>query len=306
VDHSFASTGSIRILKLMRYASHVVPSLEDWMLRALVRRAEVVKPDLILNIVGDVPPDVVRRVKEVSRGVIVLWYPDSVVNLGRGYALAADYDVYFFHDRYMVECFRDKLGKRAFLLPGACNPLWHRKVELSDEEKRFYGCDLTLAGNMYYYRALILERFMEFECKIWGVTYPRWLKSPVRRLYQNRYVAELEKAKAFNAAKIVLNVMHYGEIMGVNDRCFEAAGCGAFQIVDWKPNIAEFFEPEKEVVTFRTLGELKEKVRYYLEHEKERKEIADRAYERAHREHTYEKRLKRLLELAFGASSDEG
>ncbi|MGH7968412.1 MAG: glycosyltransferase family protein, partial [Limisphaerales bacterium] len=109
------------------------------------------------------------------------------------------------------------------------------------------------------------------------------------------YVAEEEKAKAFNAAGIVLNTMHYGEIAGVNCRLFEAAGCGAFQVADWKPSLPELFETEREIVTFRTRRELKEKVDYYLARPEERREIAARACARAHRDHTYEKRLEKMF-----------
>jgi spore maturation protein CgeB len=61
--------------------------------------------------------------------------------------------------------------------------------------------------------------------------------------------------------------------------------------------LAELFEPEREIVTFRIREELKEKVDYYLEHPEERNAIPDRAYARAHREHTYEIRLRKMFEI---------
>lgn len=285
---------------LASYTLHFFPLVERSSYTRLLKVTREFQPNLLLVAGGEgPPPSVIGELKRWTKGKVILWFPDYLGNFGREYIMAADYDAYFFKDRYIVEFFRDKLGKRAFFLPQACNPMWHRRVELTEEEKKKYGCDLTLAGNMYYYRALICEQFLDYKFKIWGNNYPRWLESPVKSIYQNHYIAEEEKAKAFNAAKIVLNMMHYGELLGVNVRTFEAAGCGAFQIVDWKPNLDEFFEPEKEVVTFRTLGELKEKVRYYLEHDRERQEIADRGYRRAHQEHTYYHRLTQLLELTF-------
>jgi spore maturation protein CgeB len=91
----------------------------------------------------------------------------------------------------------------------------------------------------------------------------------------------------------------------VNCTLFEAAGCGAFQIADWKPALPELFEPEREIVTFRTRRELEEKVDYYLAHPEERREIAHRACTRAHREHTYEKRLKKMFEV-MGLAPEAG
>ena len=254
-------------------------------------------PDLILFPNEGFCPEIISELRRVTSAKLAIWYPDHLVNLGRQYMLAAEYDAWFFKDPYMADIFRTKVGLNAHYLPEACHSEWHRRHEPSEDVMRRYGCDLVTAGNMYYYRAKMLEVFRGYDLKVWGNSYPRWLQSPMRASYPGIYVAEEEKARAFNAAKIVINTMHYGEIEGVNCRLFEAAGCGAFQIADWKPALADLFEPEREIVTFRTLHELKEKTDYYLARPEERREIADRAYIRAHRDHTYEKRLQKMFEI---------
>jgi spore maturation protein CgeB len=301
----FQTGHSIALLKLANYATAFFPQLNRWPYRSLLNQASDLCPDLVLMSGEQPPPAVIRELKQRVRTTVVQWFPDALSNFGRQYILAADYDAYFFKDEYIVQFMREKLGKRAYFLPQACNPIWHHRVDLTEKERQKYVCDLTVAGNLYWYRALMLEALLSYDVKIWGANVPRWLDSPTTRLYQHHYVAEEEKAKAFNAAKIVLNTMHYAEILGCNLRLFEAAGCGAFQIVDWRPNITKFLEPETEVVTFHTREELREKVDYYLSHDGERKVIADRAYARAHREHTYEHRLKKLLDLTFEANGDD-
>jgi len=275
----------------------VFPHFETRRHGALIKAVRDFQPDLVLVTHGHLPPDVVDRLRKVTTARMALWFPDHLANLSRQYVLASSFDAWFFKDPYMASIFREKLGLNAHYLPEACNPLWHRRTELTEDERQKYGCDLVTASNMYYYRARSLEMFRDYDLRIWGASYPHWLKSPLRRAYQDIYVAEAEKAKAFNAARIVLNTMHYGEIEGVNCRLFEAAGCGAFQIADWKPALPELFEPEREIVTFRTRRELKEKVDYYLARPEERREIAARACARAHRDHTYEKRLEKMFEL---------
>jgi spore maturation protein CgeB len=143
----------------------------------------------------------------------------------------------------------------------------------------------------------MLECLEGYDLKIWGSNCPPWISSSIKGHYTHHYVAEEEKAKAFRSAKVLVNTMLYSEIEGVNCTLFEAAGCGAFQIADWKPALSGLFEPEREVVTFRTRQELKAKVDYYLAHPEERQEIADRACARAHREHTYEARLEKMFEI---------
>lgn len=273
------------------------PSVERRKYHSLFKAVKDFRPDLVLASHGNLPPEVVTQIKDISSAKIALWFPDHLVNLGRQYMLVAPYDALFFKDRYMAETFRDKLELNAHYLPEACNPLWHRRIQPTEADRKKYGCDLCTASNMYYYRARMLEIFEDYDMKIWGKSFPSWLKSPLRSRYPGVYVAELEKAKAFNSAKIVLNTMHFGEILSVNCRLFEAAGCGAFQITDDKPVLSDLFEPEQEIVTFCTRAELKAKVDHYLSHPEERQKIADRAYARAHREHTYEHRLNRMFEI---------
>lgn len=277
--------------------SRIFPSMQTRSQRALVEAVERFEPDLVLFNHNSIPPELITRIRKQSKAKLAVWYPDHMCNFGRQYLLASDLDAWFFKDPYMVETFRAKLGINAHYLPQACNPRWHRRVELTDSDRKKYECDLTVASNMYYYRAKMLEPFKAYNLRIWGVSYPRWLHSSLRSCYQDIYVAGEEKAKAFNAAKIIVNTMHYGEIDGVNLRVFEAAGCGGFQITDWKETIPSLFEPDHEIATFHTLAELKEKVDYYLSHPEERQEISDRAYARAHREHTYERRLKKMFDV---------
>jgi spore maturation protein CgeB len=70
-------------------------------------------------------------------------------------------------------------------------------------------------------------------------------------------------------------------------------------LIDNKAGLEQFFEPGREVVTFDSMAELKERISYFLAHQDERREIARRSYERAHREHTYERRLEKLISFAL-------
>jgi spore maturation protein CgeB len=279
------------------YLPKAIPSLEKKLYHEVVQKAASARPDLVLVTYGSMPPEVVSDLKRVCGGKIVCWYTDSAAGLNRNYLLASDFDFVFLKEPYLVSVGRDKLGLNALYLPECCNPIWHRPIHPDEQDLRKYGCDLAAQGTLHYYRARMLEAFADYDLKIWGRNCPAWLDSRAKRNYSNRYVAETEKAKALQSAKIIVNTMHFTEFEGVNCTLFEAAGCGAFQIADWKPALPELFEPEREIVTFRTRRELKEKVDYYLAHPVERREIAARACARAHRDHTYEKRLQKMFEV---------
>ena len=99
-------------------------------------------------------------------------------------------------------------------------------------------------------------------------------------------------------SKIVLNITRsdfYGAETGVNLRIFEAVAAGCFLLTDHCDELNELFEIGKEIDTFHTSGELAEKVRYYLENEKERSHVAQCGYERFINCHTWQARIRQLL-----------
>lgn len=296
-DNSLGSHKLLRYFEnsLIRFSS----KFEKKIYKSLIRISHQNKPNLILICYNNIPPNVIKTIKDLIKVKIVLWFPDSLSNLDRQYVFQSNYDAVFFKDTFMVKKFKDKLGLNVYYLPESFNPIWHKKIKLSQKDIKKYGCDLTIASNMYPYRARLLDQFANYNFKIWGDKFPSWLNTPLKKCYQNDFVAEISKSKAFNAAKVVLNTLNYSEIEGVNCRFFEIVGCGGFQIVDWTPALSDLFIPEEEMVTFKTRSELKEKVDYFLNHPKERQIIADKGYKRAQKEHTYEKRLDKLLKITF-------
>lgn len=287
-----------------RYGPLAIPQLDDLSWRPLLTEARDSRPDLILLTYG-IPPKVISGIRDLCSAKICCWYTDPVANTYRAYLLAGEYDAVFLKEPYLVPVLRNNLGLNAHYLPEACNPHWHAPIDLNVNDRQRYACDIAAAGTLHYYRARMLEPLVDYDLKIWGGNCPPWLESSVRGKYQRQFVAESEKAKAYRAAKIFVNTMHYNEVEGVNCTLFEVAGCGAFQIADWKPSLPALFEPESEVVTFISRKELKEKIAYYLAHEEERLAISGRACRRAHRDHTYAHRLRQIFAI-LGLEADGG
>ncbi|MEM3816157.1 MAG: glycosyltransferase [Candidatus Bathyarchaeia archaeon] len=103
--------------------------------------------------------------------------------------------------------------------------------------------------------------------------------------------------KAFNAAKIVLNVHVKDDVpYKVNMRTFEATGSGSFLLTDKTYGIEKMFDLNEEVVAYEGEEDLVEFTKYYLENEEERVKISNEAQKRAYRDHTYEQRVKKILD----------
>ncbi len=104
-------------------------------------------------------------------------------------------------------------------------------------------------------------------------------------------------------SKIVLNVhIDAAGDKAANMRLFEATGSGACLLTDHKANLGDLFAPDKEIVTFRSPEECVAKIRYLLDHEKERSMIARSGQARTLRDHTLAKSISgfvRALEDAY-------
>ena len=101
--------------------------------------------------------------------------------------------------------------------------------------------------------------------------------------------------KLMARAKIVFN--NHGEVAGKcagNIRMFEVTGAGSCLITDWKDNITELFEPGKEIITYVSIEDCIEKIKWLLNHPEERRKIAKAGHERTMRDHTIESRVKIL------------
>ncbi len=82
-----------------------------------------------------------------------------------------------------------------------------------------------------------------------------------------------------------------------NMRLYEATGVGTMLITDYKENLNQIFEIGSEVEIYKNSKDLIEKISFYLNNEEKRKEIAKNGQRKTLNEHTYEKRMKELIDI---------
>jgi spore maturation protein CgeB len=107
-----------------------------------------------------------------------------------------------------------------------------------------------------------------------------------------------EMPYVFRNSKINLNMSLRSITSGIPLRVLDICGCGGFCISNYQPEIAEFFELDREIVVYDSEGDLLEKADYYLKYDDERTAIARRGHEKVRNEFTYEKQLKKIFNLA--------
>jgi spore maturation protein CgeB len=282
----------LRGYRAMAVACRFLPSLEARAQDRIVRAARAAGCEIVISVDARLTPGAVTRLRRDGARV-AFWFPDAVVNIGRQQMLLAPYDAVFFKDPLLVERLRATLDLPVYYLPEACNQRWHRPTVPAGTEPF-----LVIAGNMYPSRVRLLNRLVGkgIPLRLYGPGFPRWLgAAPARRAHTGRMIFCAEKARIFRSAAAVLNPMHPAE-NGANCRLFEAAGCGAAVLTEYRPAIAELFEMGEEVLAFHDFDDLVDQASRLLGERGLTARIGDAATRRAHRDHSYDLRLASILD----------
>lgn len=285
IHHRFDSLAAI--------ALRASPRLELYAQRQLTAAACNQGLDLVISVDGRLRPETVAAV-QAAGAKVVLWYPDAVANFGRQLMLLAPYDRVYIKEPLVVPRLADLLGLPVSYLPEACNPRWHRPIGDPASNPK-----VVVAGNMYPSRVLLLNRLLRdgVPLQVYGGRVAPWIgPQPSSALHTGKYIAREEKAKVFREAAAVLNNLHPAEFDGVNCRLFEATASGAAVLADYRPVIDDLFDESSELFCYRTYDELLAQIRFLLEQSGEGARRGDLASERAHAEHSYEVRLRAILE----------
>lgn len=211
-----------------------------------------------------------------------------------------------------------KLGYRAALLRHAFEPavLQNLPPSYSKHPLTFIGsCSPWIHPERHSWLKFITESFPSME--IWTDSFnlpPKTLirqtlaslaRGRVRRTWSHftsplrqrahDAVFGLPMYTRLNASLVTLNCHISQSIPSAgNMRLFEATGVGACLVTDHRPDLAEIFAPDTEVVTYASSPECIEKIRWLLDHPAQAGEIARRGQQRTLQCHTF---AQRALEL---------
>ncbi len=99
----------------------------------------------------------------------------------------------------------------------------------------------------------------------------------------------------FSRSKINLNLSLRSIHSGIPLRVLDIMACGGFVLTNWQPEIEEYFVENEEIVLFHNLEEGMEKIRYYLQHEEERQQIAKNGQKKVQEVFSYQTGLAALF-----------
>ena len=293
------------------------PRLGEELLRQL-RAAHAQKSlDLFFSYfyAGYVEPEVIREIGGMGI-TTVNWYCNASYQFYLVAEIAPAYDYCLVPEKFRLDDYR-RAGARPIYCQEAANPNVYKPYDVPLEY------DVTFVGQKYGNRPAYIAHLIEngVDARAWG---PLWNEPPepvplrgrlgafVRPLLGQRVprqprvplthcgppLTDEELIKMYSRSRISLGFSSVADSSGIKQvrlRDFEAPMSGAFYMVEEFDELAEFFEPGKEIVFFTTPEDLLEKARYYLRHEAQRRRIRAAGLRRARAEHTWQDRFRMVF-----------
>lgn len=256
------------------------------------------KPDLVICVYRFIHPIFVDIIKNISKCKVIHINPDALTTFELQQVFTSKYDVWFTKDPYIKDFMCNKMNLNTKLYVEAFNKRIHVKPQISKKEaEEVINIDIVTYGTMYPYRCKMIKLIADagINIKCYGTKPNRFFDESLSDSFQNKYLTGKEKARILYGSKIVFNQMHYAEIESVNNRFFETNGIGAFQICDYKPILHELLPIDPDLVSFKTINEGIEKIKYFLNHPIERYEISSKIYEYYQNKYSYDNLISYIL-----------
>ena len=189
----------------------------------------------------------------------------------------------------------------------------HCGVELREDDLRKYFSELV---EKFLGESAVLDAYANalknegFDLRIWGWSNlpdkqtdekpPYWPESPAHELIAGTISHGTELNKLYNTSKVHL---YFPGASGSRLHLLDGIAAGAFFLIKEHPtdrlggSIGKMFQLGRELITFETPKDLLRKVRYFLSHEQERRQIATAARQKLLAAHSYKQRMSEMMEM---------
>jgi len=277
-------------------------------------QAEQYRPDLVLVLNGlhVFPADHLEQIDAIrSLGIpTAIWFVDDPYVADDTVKIAPHYDYVFTHERTCVSLYRSIGCPQTHHLPLAAHFGLFRPMQVPEE----YRTDICFIGVAFRNRIRLFDEIASYlqnkKVLIGGANWSKMTQyALVAHQVRDGWTDVPETVKYYNGAKIVINLHRSPEAgpdnhnvqnwpaESINPRTFEMAACGAFQLTDLRSELPEHYAVGSEIAVFQNAQQLVELMDYYLAHDMERLQVAARAYSRTKKQHTFESRIRTLLDV---------
>jgi len=182
------------------------------------------------------------------------------------------YDEVFSFSKVATDLLNRVSSVQSTFLPYGCTPSKIPQNQIKD-------IDVLFVGRASIRRILILEAISD-SVVVYGDRYDKYdefISAKLKTKIVHQTIWNDDLFNLMQRSKIVINITNtnfYAYETGLNLRIFEALSAGCFILTEHNEEIASLFDIGKEVETYISSSELKDKVDFYLENTESRNLIA--------------------------------
>lgn len=268
------------------------------------------KPDFILTMVGYKMDQKLMDFLKKTPSVRCIWLTEDPFYMDMSIPLVKDYDYIFTIDLGAVEFYQKQFPqKNIYHLPLGTDPLLYYPLEPQQD----YLYDVCLTGYPYPERIALVNQLLTDTQHTFMIAGPLWKKYIINHKHNSRVAVmnnwiEPESVRnLFNRSKIILNphrTNHFHknkntlqiENKSINNRTFDIAACGGFQLLSHKPDVGMHFDISQDIVVYSRVEECIELVNQFINDESSRNDYRNHALKRVAENHTFAHRIKFILE----------
>lgn len=276
-------------------------------LREVIKQS---KPEVVITLVGYKTDKQLLNDLRKTGAVLCVWLTEDPFYLDRSIEIMPYFQHVFTIDLAAFEFYKVMFPEKTIMhLPlGTISSIYQ-----PSEEKAKY--DLCLTGFPYPGRVELVQRILAETPYSLLVVGPGWRKSIAendsnRVTIINRWSSPHQIRKVYNQSKIILNPHRDDNFRAnqnnlgitsksINNRCFDIAACGGFQLIPHKPDTDVHFNLEKEIVVYFSPQHCIELIHFFMKNEVERTQYSQNAYKRALNGHTMFHRIQDILNTLF-------
>lgn len=258
-------------------------------------------------------PEVIEQIK--AMGIITInWFCNASYQFYLIKELAPVYDFCLVPELYRIEDYK-KEGANPIYCQEAANPTIYKPYNGNQD------IEVSFVGTKYADRAKYIYslNYSGKKVNVWGQNwrntenenrYFKLVKPFYHRLKKikllsdekiGNFISDEEMVKVFNRSKINLGFTNCwlendsNPIPQVRLRDFEVPMSGGFYLTQFNEELLDYFEPDKEIVYFNNIKDCIDKTKYYLNKPIERERIRKAGFQRAIKDHSWQKRLSDIF-----------
>ncbi|MFP4444682.1 MAG: glycosyltransferase [Desulfosudaceae bacterium] len=266
------------------------------------------KPDYLFVLKGEkLSRELIHRFQQAGC-VTILWItmiaPEEDVA-----ALIQGYDFIVTNVEFYVDYFKQQGVKHITWIHQGFAPDFFGINRPGPAEVDHYYADVAMIGSMgdriYRKRCHLLRRLRGngIDIKWWGPRLARQWRNldfyltGVHKAWMGREVYMKNFADVIRHTKIFIGQDADVTVPGkyLSNRVFAVVGCGGFYLGRKNPGLSSVFTVGKELETFDSEAEAVDKIRFYLEHENERKKIALAGQQKVLNQYTYKHQIGKIF-----------